>query len=106
MKQTILWVFWTFLNNDFCGGEFSLKFEFFLKMIILSQIFCFVKINSPKIAYNMIKCLGISTFIFWILPNLAKYIFMDDHHFSNITKLERKTLFLNHEVRRLEGFYA
>lgn len=39
----------------------------------------------------MNECLRLSTFTFWILPNLCKY--MEDHHLSSATKLTKnKTL--------------
>jgi hypothetical protein len=47
-------------------------------------------LEIASIAYSMKGGLRFSTFIFWILPNLAKYTYMDDRHLSNITKLGKK----------------
>jgi hypothetical protein len=43
--------------------------------------------NSWKIttiAHNIKRCLSFFSFIFWVLPYLAKYTYMDDHHLKNI----------------------
>jgi len=56
------------------------KHEFLKKL----QKFATIALNMN----NEKGCLRFSTFIFMILPNLAKYT-MDDRQFSNITKLKK-----------------
>ncbi len=49
--------------------------------------------KSPQIAYNMKGCARVSTFTFWILPNLAKHTYCHlgmQHHKTE--KKERKAL--------------
>jgi hypothetical protein len=83
--------------------------KYFEKANLLSNIPCFFfvfnylktetfALKIASIAYSMKGCLRFFTFIFWILPNLAKYTYMDDCHLSNITKLgggEKKNQTLN-----------
>ncbi len=75
--------------------------KYFEKANLLSNIPCFFfvfnylktetfALKIASIAYSMKGCLRFYTFIFWILPNLAKYTYMDDYHLSNITKLGGK----------------
>jgi hypothetical protein len=78
------------LEKEYSGKK-SLLLLLFSKNRLKTKIF----LKYPKFCHNCLQherpSLKIfSTFIFWMLPNLAKYFRRDDHHLSNITKLKNR----------------